>query len=144
MNINFIIAKLSNNSIILLEEELRAVIYFQPVLGLPDTLKAKILIPFRENLIASLVSQFNKKIEIFELDFNKLLKLSDSTQSKNWKPLREGVSDSSTTYPMADSEIVAECRALIRKETVPMIRKTFPSLADIDIVDPSDDWIPES
>ena len=35
---------------ILLQEELRAIDYYQPVLGLPDTLKAKELIAVREQL----------------------------------------------------------------------------------------------
>ena len=37
---------------ILLEEEMRTLDYFQPVLGLPDTLKAKLLIPFREEIVS--------------------------------------------------------------------------------------------
>ncbi len=130
--------------IILLEEELRSIDYFQPVLGLPDALKSKLLIPFRENLISILLKQFSDNIQMFELDFDHLLKSAKSTQSKTWKPLREGISESIKSYPILDSKCVPECRKVIRNEVIPMIRNTFPSLVDKDIVSPADDWIPDS
>ena len=49
---------------ILLEEELRTIDYFEPVLGLPDTLKSKQLIPFRENLISAL--EKNENYQFFD------------------------------------------------------------------------------
>ncbi len=129
---------------ILLEEELRTLDYFQPVLGLPDTLKSKLLIPFRENIINSLKKKFNNNIKIFDFDFDKSLSTCDSIQSRNWKPLRDGISEEAKDYPVLDSEIVEECRSLIRKEIVPLIRNSFPSLSDLEKDNPPDDWIPDS
>ncbi len=129
---------------ILLEEELRTLEYFQPVLGLPDTLKSKLLIPFRENLISALVEEFSENIQTLELDFDILLKSATSLQSKGWKPLREGIVGGETSYPILNPESISSCRKSIRKELIPMIRNTFPSLVNKDIVSPSDDWIPES
>ena len=73
-----------------------------------------------------------------------MLKEATSPQSKGWKPLREGITESKTSYPILDSESISNCRKSIRKQLIPMIRKTFPSLVDKDIVSPSDDWIPDS
>ncbi|KGG15114.1 MULTISPECIES: hypothetical protein [unclassified Prochlorococcus] len=129
---------------IVLEEELRALDYFQPVLGLPDTLKAKLLIPFREELLSSLQTKFKVNIQNFEFDFNVSLDAYNASEKKNWKPLRDGVEKDLNLYPVISSEVISECRSFIRKELVQMIRKTFPSLAEFDKPDPSDEWIPES
>ncbi len=129
---------------ILLEEELRLLDYFQPVLGLPDTLKSKLLIPFREGLISDLQKEFLDNINSFELDFGLLLDSANSIQAKGWKHLREGVEESKNSYPILDSVCIPKCRKSIRKELIPMIRNTFPSLLNKDIVSPSDDWIPDS
>ena len=123
---------------------MRALDYFQPVLGLPDTLKSKLLIPFRENLVSSFLDEFKENIQFYNVDFDKLLISANPEKSKVWKPLREGVTESKTTYPVLDSYAVPICKKSIRKETVQMIRITFPSLVNKDIVSPSDDWIPDS
>ena len=73
-----------------------------------------------------------------------MLDSASSKQSKGWKPLRDGITDSSNSYPILDSEFVPMCRKSIRKEVIPMIQNTFPSLVNKDIVSPSDDWIPDS
>ncbi len=129
---------------ILLEEELRALDYFQPVLGLPDTLKAKALIPFRENIISMISKKFNDHIEIFDFDFKFELafKSLDPKLSKNWKPLREGIEESLDAYPVIGSAFVEECRMIVRKESVLFVRDCFPSLLDLDKPNPADDWIP--
>ena len=129
---------------ILLEEELRTIDYFKPVLGLPDALKSKLLIPFRENLISALQKEFSDNIQLYELDFDLLLESANSIQSKGWKPLRDGITESKKVYPVLNSNCAAKCRKSVRKELIPMIRNTFPSLVDKDIVSPADDWIPDS
>ncbi len=129
---------------ILLEEELRAIDYFQPVLGLPDTLKAKLLMPFREELISSLHSKYQDHIQVFEFDFNSSLSSYNSSQKKNWQPLREGVSEGNNSYPLIFDEFSKPCRMEIRKQIIPMIRNTFPSLSEFEKSNPSDEWIPDS
>ena len=90
------------------------------------------------------MKKFDKNIKVFEFDFNESLTSLDSNKSKSWKPLREGISESLNSYPIADSEIVDQCRSIARKDLVPFLRKSFPSLSDFDKADPADDWIPES
>ena len=76
--------------------------------------------------------------------FDDLLESANSIQSKGWKPLRDGITESIKSYPVVESKYVAKCRKSVRKEVIPMIRNTFPSLVDKDIVSPADDWIPDS
>ena len=83
---------------ILLQEELRAIDYYQPVLGLPDTLKAKELIAVREQLAikaaaAGRVAQFGFVDVLEELKRN---------EKTSWKPLR-GDGNSETSYPVRDA-----------------------------------------
>ncbi len=128
---------------VLLEEELRTLSYYQPVLGLPDTLKAKLLIPFREKIISYLLEAHKEHIELYEYDFNAALDSFNLSSKKGWKPLREGVSTDLTLYPCIEIQKISECRTYIRKEINPMIKGSFPSLAETDKPDPSDEWIPD-
>ncbi|ABX08681.1 hypothetical protein [Prochlorococcus marinus] len=129
---------------ILLEEELRALNYFQPVLGLPDTLKAKALTPFREELIETAVSQYDKHLRLLEFNFSDLASSLDSLGKKNWVPLREGINNNKNSYPVLDSSQLTLFRTEVRNKLIPLIRNTFPSLADSDKPNPPENWIPES
>ncbi|WP_269623099.1 hypothetical protein [Prochlorococcus marinus] len=129
---------------VLLEEELRTLDYYEPVLGLPDTLKSKLLIPFREKLVSFLVEKYKEKVKIFDFDFNKALSAYNESEGKNWQPLRDGVLDAVSEYPVFEKDTVDACRKHIRNEVISMIKKSFPSLAKLDKEDPSDEWISES
>ncbi|MFM7311718.1 MAG: hypothetical protein ACKO0M_00860 [Cyanobium sp.] len=120
---------------ILLEEELRALDYYEPVLGLPDTLKARELVAFREQWIAT-ASQRGRS---GSFDFIEPLEALKRQETTSWKPLRgDGNSDSS--YPVLDAEAAAAFRAEIRPAIAAEIRRLFPSLQDSDKPAPADDW----
>ena len=55
---------------ILLEEELRALDYYEPVLGLPDTIKAKGLEPIREQIVVRETQEQGNNIQVLNFDFN--------------------------------------------------------------------------
>ena len=129
---------------ILLEEELRLIDYYEPVLGLPDAIKAKLLIPFRENVISNILDKFRDSIQSFEFDFNTSLDSFNAKEKKKWQPLRDGIEKDEKLYPVVDSDHLSACRTYIRKELVPMIRDLFPSLAETSKPTPPDEWIPES
>ena len=65
--------------------------YYEPVLGLPDTLKSKLLIPFRENIISSLLEDYRDSIQSFDFDFNTSLDSFNTKENKKWQRLRDGV-----------------------------------------------------
>ncbi|MCT0219995.1 hypothetical protein KQ304_13515 [Synechococcus sp. CS-1329] len=125
---------------IVLEEELRALAYYQPVLGLPDTLKAKALIPARERWVeAAAVSG-----ETLSFDFPAALEAIRQSGTPSWKSLRSEAAENPLSYPVLDAEAVASFRATVRQEVLALTRSTFPSLAETSKPEPPDDWQPSS
>lgn len=118
---------------IVIEEELRALDYYQPVLGLPDTLKAKAFAPVRERLVADAAAEGRA------LDFDFLAALASFQEqgNKGWKPLRE---TADTSFPVLPAAAAAAFRARARAELVALTRSTYPSLAETEKPEPADDW----
>ena len=129
---------------LILEEELRTLVYFQPVLGLPDTLKAKKLIPFREEIISTAIDKYQGDIQNFNFDFSSLLNESNKDVDQKWKPLRDLSSNAVDHYPVLNEQNISAFRKEVRAKIILIIKSTFPSLADTDMPDPPDDWISES
>ena len=120
---------------ILLEEELRVLDYYEPVLGLPDTLKARELVAFREQWIATAAGRGRT------LSFDFVAPLEDLKQREttSWKPLRgDGNGDSS--YPVLEAGAAAAFRTELRPAISAEIRRLLPSLQDSDKPAPPDDW----
>ncbi|MCP9848416.1 hypothetical protein [Cyanobium sp. Morenito 9A2] len=123
---------------IVLEEELRALAYDQPVLGLPDTLKAKALIPLRNTWAAEAAASGR----VLSIDFNAPLEALRAREKTSWKPLRGEEAASASDYPVLEGEAAAIFRAQVRQAVIAQIRSTFPSLKDTDKPLPPDDWQP--
>ena len=128
---------------ILLEEELRALDYYEPVLGLPDTIKAKGLEPIREGIIGRSSKQQSENIQVLNFDFSAPLEELKAKETTSWKPLRESATTEGSTYPVLNPEAVGDFRKKVRKELIPLIRTMLPSLIDTDKPEPPDDWIRE-
>ena len=122
---------------ILLQEELRAIDYYQPVLGLPDTLKAKELIAVREQL-ASKAAAAGRVAQFGFVDVLEELKRNEKT---SWKPLR-GDGNSETSYPVLPADAAESFRQEARLTLTSAIRELFPSLKDSDKEPPAADWQP--
>ena len=120
----------------LLEAELRLLDHYEPVLGLPDTLKAKALSPVREKLTAQVAALGNTKAYDFQAPLI-ALKAEDSSNNR-WKHLRE-VDASDCTYPLLSPDGVAGFRSEAHRDIQEVIRNTFPSLAETDKPELSDD-----
>jgi hypothetical protein len=118
--------------VILLDEELRALDHYEPVLGLPDTLKAKDLAPAREAWIEAVAAQGRE----LSVDFDAPLQALKQQESTSWKPLR---SEGARSYPVLDAEAAAAFRTTVRREVAQTIRATFPSLKDSDKPEPPSD-----
>ncbi len=127
---------------ILLEEELRTLNYFQPVLGLPDTLKAKAINSFREEYISYARSHYEDCLQNLEFSFNDLISSSSDSVNKSWPPLREKENDDQI-YPVITSKEVSKLRTEIRSKIIPLIKNTLPSLSESDKPNPPEDWTPE-
>ncbi len=125
---------------ILLEEELRALDYYQPVLGLPDTIKAKAFEAFREDIISRFLMNKSNVVETFNFDFNSPLEELKAKKATSWRPLRE-VTSKENTYPVLKLSEINEFRKKVREESLPLIRETLPSLVDTAKPVPPDDWV---
>jgi hypothetical protein len=112
---------------VLLEEELRVLDHYAPVLGLPDTLKARDLQPLREQWIAEVAGEGRA----LEFDFGAPLKELRQRESTSWKPLR-GEGNDDRRYPVLARKAAEDFRRHIRQELASQIRGSFPSLKDSD------------
>ena len=119
---------------VMLEAELRILDHYEPVLGLPDTLKAKALAPVRETLASQVAALGVTKPYDFEAPLNKL----KETENSRWKHLRVG-DGTDRTYPILSADGVAGFRSEAHRELHAVIRSSFPSLAETDKPELSDD-----
>ena len=118
----------------LLEVELRILDYYNPVLGVPDTVKAKALVPIREKLASHAATIGNVEFYDFEAALNEL----KSKEDTRWKNLRE-VEPRDHTYPVLKADGVTNFRQEAHREIHALIRSSFPSLAETDKPEPIDD-----
>ena len=123
---------------ILLEEELRLLDYYQPVLGLPDTLKAKGFDPVRAELAADAVSLAADGGSMQQHNFKAPLEELKARDNNRWRHLLEA--DGPQPYPVLDAPSATAFRQQVRARFLPLVRESMPSLADTDKPEPSDDW----
>jgi len=127
---------------IFLEEELRIIDYYEPVLGLPDTIKAKLIGPIRENLVKEALENYEKSITIKQFDFQETLAHAKSDgKNISWRSLREGDSEKNQDYQILDKASVFEFRKKVNEKLLSFIKENFPSLAETDKSLPPNDWI---
>jgi hypothetical protein len=118
---------------IVLEEELRALDYYEPVLGLPDTLKAKAFTPVRERLVSEVAAEGRE----LSFDFQAALSRFQEQGNKGWKPLR---ASTDSRFPVLGEATAAAFRSRVRAELIALTRSTYPSLAETEKPEPADDW----
>ena len=122
---------------VLLEEELRLLDHYQPVLGLPDTLKAKAFDAFRELMAEQAAALPEGSMQMGSYDFqNALLVLKEKENSK-WRHLREQSGEQ--PYPVLLQDAVDSFRTDVRSQFTPLLRATLPSLKDSDKSEPGED-----
>lgn len=111
---------------VMLEEEIRVLESCQPVLGLPDTIKARDLSQLRERWAEEAASVGR----CLEFDFAAPLVALKQQQFSSWKPLREGGQGDDRLYPVIAGEALSSFRSRAAAELAERISSTFPSLAD--------------
>ena len=119
---------------ILLDVELQLLDHYQPVLGLPDTLKAKALGPVRETLAGQAAALGTTR----SYDFQAALNALKEKESSRWRHLRDD-DGSDHTYPLLSADAVDGFRTEALNEIQSVIRRTFPSLAETEKPELSDD-----
>ncbi len=138
--------KLSEGSIgawrLLIEEELRVLDYYEPVLGLPDTIKAKSFFKAREELIKDCFERFQDDVKVYEFDFQKPIEdLKGQEGRASWKPLRGSDNGSDRkSYLVLSNKIASTFREQLRNELPKLISSTFPSLSETEKPLPPHNW----
>ena len=127
---------------IFLEEELRVIDYYEPVLGLPDTIKAKLIGPIREDLVKEALQSYGKSILTKKFDFKGTLAHAKfDGKNSSWRSLREGDSEEKHDYQIIDKTSVLEFRKKVNEKLLSFIVENFPSLVETDKSLPPNDWI---
>ena len=113
---------------ILLEEEIELLLEHKPVMGLPDTLKAKSLHKLRKLLLDKALKKYNA-INISELfDFDVVLKSDEMNIPKSWKSIIENDTNSGSLYPSIEKKQVNDFRKDVRKLINEFMIENYPSL----------------
>ena len=120
---------------VLLEAELRLLDHYEPVLGLPDTLKAKALVPMRETLCSQVAALGHTKAYDFQAP---LLALKEQDSTNRWKHWRN-VDASDRTYPVLSADGIPGFRTEAHRDIQDLMRSTFPSLAETEKTELTDD-----
>ena len=113
---------------ILIEEELKLLKELQPVMGLPDTLKAKNLFRNRKELINLAFSEFNAKNNDKGFNFDDVLNNSEKDVGKNWKSIIEKDPEANKTFPIIESANIDKLRYAIKEDFSLYMKDNYPSL----------------
>ena len=108
---------------VLLAAELALLDELQPVLGLPDTLKARELVALREELLAQAASAGRN----LTFDYVSPLEELKQKERSNWKPLR-GDASTDTRYPLLGADAVEPFRSEASRVLGEWMRSHLPSL----------------
>ena len=127
---------------IFLEEELRVIDYFEPVLGLPDTIKAKLIAPIREDLAKTAPETYKESVLTKQFDFKGALANAKANgENSSWRSLRDSDNESNQDYLLIENASVLEFRNKVNEKLLSFIKENLPSLAQTDKSLPPNDWI---
>jgi hypothetical protein len=120
--------------VIVLEEELRALEWYEPVLGLPDTLRARHFVAERERWVQEAAAEGRS----LSFDFAAVLEQAKQEGNGSWKPLRGDAQAAATDFPVLPPAAAAAFRSRVRRDMLALTR-SYPSLKDSDRPEPPQD-----
>ncbi len=115
---------------LLIEEELKLLKELQPVMGLPDTLKAKNLFVNRKQIIEKAFKEYDAKNNDEPFDFINIFNKSEKDVSKSWKSITEKDPEANKTFPTVDSKNVEDLRSEINEDLKSFMSENYPSLKE--------------
>ena len=115
---------------LLIEEEMKLLKELQPVMGLPDTLKAKNLFENRKILINKALTEYSAKNNVKVFNFDEVLEKSEKNLGKNWKSIAEKDPEANKNFPVIDIKNVENLRTEIYKDLNLFMKQNYPSLKD--------------
>ena len=113
---------------LLIEEELKLLKELKPVMGLPDTLKAKNLFFNRKQIIEKAFKEYDAKNNKEHFDFVNIFNKSEKDVSKSWKSIIEQDPEANQTFPIVESKNVEDLRSEINEDLKSFMRGNYPSL----------------
>ena len=113
---------------IIIEEELKLLDKYKPVMGLPDSIKAKELASIRKNLIKSSFDMFEAKNSKNLFDFEIVTNHDEQKISKTWKSIIENTPDETKFFPLIKDEFIEKFRVQVKDNIEEFMVNNYPSL----------------
>ena len=113
---------------LLIEEELKLLMELKPVMGLPDTLKAKNLFANRQELIKKAFNKYDAKKNNESFNFSEIFTKTEKDVSKSWKSIIEKDPESNESFPIVDIKNVEGLRSEINQDIKLFMIENYPSL----------------
>ena len=124
------ILKISTISVweVLLEEELKLLDKYKPVMGLPDSIKAKELASIRKNLIKLSFDMFEGKNSTKLFDFEIINNPNEQNISKTWKSIIENTPEEMKSFPLIPEKFIENFRMQVTDNIEEFMINHYPSL----------------
>ena len=124
------ILKISTISVweVLLEEELKLLDKYKPVMGLPDSIKAKELATIRKNLIKLSFDMFEGKNSAKLFDFEIINNPNEQNISKTWKSIIENTPEEMKSFPLIPEKFIENFRIQVKDNIEEFMINNYPSL----------------
>ena len=113
---------------ILLEEELKLLDKYTPVMGLPDSIKARELSSIRKNLIKSSYDMFEAKNSKNFFDFEIVTNTDEQKISKTWKSIIENTPEEMKNFPLIPEVSIEKFRVQVKDNIEEFMVNSYPSL----------------
>ena len=115
---------------LLIEEEMKLLRELKPVMGLPDTLKAKNLFENRKELVNKAFREYDAENNDKVFNFDEILNESENNVGKNWKSITEKDPEANKTFPIIDTKHIENFRSEIKKDLNLFMKENYPSLKE--------------
>ena len=115
---------------IMLEKEIQILEQLQPVLGLPDIIKAKEISNIRSLLIELAIKNYKAISNDKTFEFSSLLSTSDQNISKSWKSIIERNPDENKRYLLLAKKDEDGFRNDVHEKLESFMKNEFPSLRE--------------
>ena len=122
--------KISTQSVweILIDEELKLLNKHKPVMGLPDSIKAKELSSIRKNLIKTSFEIFEAKNSENLFDFEIVSDPNQQSISKTWKSIIENTPEEMKFFPLIPDKFIDNFKAQVKDKIEGFMVNNYPSL----------------
>ena len=113
---------------IILGVELELLKELKPVLGLPDTIKAKEISSHRSSLIDMAIKKYKAINNNKTFNFNSALSIQDEVVSKSWKSIIETFPNENKRYIVIEEKVKDDFKNEVHLQIESFMKNEFPSL----------------